>query len=142
LHVYEEEGGVVVRGTLPVEVDGGGVAERFHLEVVFPTDYPKGVPVVKEPRGRIPRCDDRHMGPDGSACLFVPEEYKLRHPQGQRFVDFLAGPVRDYFLSQLYFERTGRWPFGQRPHRQPGRLEFYRELLGLKEDRLVQPYLQ
>lgn len=140
LHLHESSSGVVVRGTFPVESDGK-VLERFHVEIVFPPHYPKGIPDVIETRSRIPRKDDRHMGATGVACLFVPEEYRLKYPKGQPFLDFLRGPVRDYFLAQLEFERSGKWPFGQRSHREAGRLEFYQELLGVPDSRVIRKYL-
>jgi len=141
LHAYEEGAGIVVRGTFPIELPDVGTAERFHITIVLPPGYPKVIPTVFETKGRIPWKPDRHMGEHGAACLFVPEEYRLKYPAGQRFLEFLQGSVRDYFLAQLVFERDNVWPFGQRPHGVDGRHEFFKELLGLPESRLVHSYL-
>jgi hypothetical protein len=55
----------------------------------------------------------------------------------------LAGPVNEYFLGQFWFEKAGKWPFGERPHGMPGLEEAYADALGIKNAREVLiPHLQ
>jgi hypothetical protein len=128
LHFFPSEERLVIRGGFPVELKGVTL-EWFQLEVVVPGMYPDDCPFVREIGGRIPRIPDRHMNGDGTACLFVPEERARYFPIGMPLVGLLRGPIRAFFIGQLYFERFGQWPFGERGHGAKGLLEFYAEAL-------------
>jgi hypothetical protein len=131
------EGAVQVRGSYAVR-DGGVVLDRYQVEIRFPRDYPKTVPVVEEIGGRIPRITDRHISADGTACLLVPEEWLLAGDQS--FRAFLDGPVKNFFLGQLLVEAGKPWPFGERSHGYDGLIESYMELLGITDRTRVIAY--
>lgn len=143
LHLRVAARWVVIRGSFPVE-HGGRELDRYLIEILFPDDYPERVPAVFEIGGRIPRHVDYHVFPDsGAACLFVTEDRWMAWPPGASFEDFLETPVRNYFLSQTHFSRTGRWPEGWEPraHGMEGILEAYRELIQTTDDREVLGYM-
>lgn len=50
---------------------------------------------------------------------------------GKRAESYLDGPVRNYFVAQLSYEQTGKWPFGEWQHGKPGLLQAYGEVLGV-----------
>jgi hypothetical protein len=131
------DGAVQVRGSYAVH-DGGVVLDRYQVEIRFPRDYPKTVPVVEEMGGRIPRITDRHISADGTACLLVPEEWLLAGDQS--FKAFLDGPMKNFFLGQLLVEAGKPWPFGQRSHGYEGLIEAYMELLGISNPTRVAAY--
>ena len=126
---------VVLRGIWPV-YGQSELIESYSIKIVLPKDYPIGVPKIYELEGKIPRIPDRHINYDGSACIFSPPERWEKWPIGSGIDTLLDGPVKDYFFSQAYFERTGKWPFGEWAHGDAGVLQYYIDrlkVLSLKE---------
>jgi hypothetical protein len=137
LHVFVYKTFVIIRGTFPVEHDGREI-DRLKVEVVIPPGFPKSPPIVFETGGRIPRTFDRHIFSDaGGCCLFYPDAFKIRYPNGMPFLEFLRGPVRDYFLGQLAVEDGKPWPFGHLGHGIRGGVEFYEGELGVQGNEAV-----
>jgi hypothetical protein len=141
LHFYPLNERVVVRGTLPI-IDAGTELDRYSVEIVLLADYPTALPLVWETDGKIPRNVDHHVSESGQACLFIPDERWKIYPPGTTFLQFLNGPVRNFFLGQSVFRRTGEWPFGQRRHRSAGILEYYGELLRTDDETVILCYLE
>ena len=56
-------------------------------------------------------------------------------------IEYLDGPVRNFFLSQIIFESSGTWRFGQWKHGKDGLLEAYGELLGVTGEVPVRAFL-
>ncbi len=132
---------VYISGSFPL-ADGGKIFDRYSIEIELPHDYPQGLPLVWEVGGRIARIADRHIYSDtGSACLFVRDEREWVYPSGSSVLDFLNGPVRDFFVSQSLYEIDGTWPFGQRSHGVKGIAEFYFEKLNTTDLQTVLRYL-
>jgi len=136
LHFLPDDEHINIQGGFPVTLDGM-ILDRFRLSATVPGEYPKAVPVVRETGGRIPWDRDRHIEPDGKACLFLEEERGVYFPVGAPLLDFFRGPVNSFFLGQLYFEEFGTWPFGQRAHGRAGIIEFYAEKLGTADLRTI-----
>jgi hypothetical protein len=141
LHFYVRGQVIYVTGSFPVQQDGIEV-DRFQVEIQFPSHFPRGIPRVRETGMRIPRIADRHMYPDGTACLFVDEEWIMVNPEGTNWLTFLNGPVRNFFIGQCLVEAGEEWPFGQRSHGARGILECYVELTGTNDLRTAYNYLQ
>src|SRR5437899_11729328 len=106
LHFYPEGDRVVVRGSFAI-CHSGEELDGYSYEIVLLADYPDAIPVVWEIGGRIPRDVDHHINKTGEACLFIPDERRKVYPPGTSFLEFLNGPVRNFFLSQSIFQRTG-----------------------------------
>lgn len=139
LRVFVERDIVFARGSFPVK-DGADVLDRFLIEIEFPQDFPDSIPILREIGGRIPWHVDRHTNVNGESCPIVPEEW-LVQPERDSILEFLGGPVRNFFIGQLSVEQGNPWPFGERPHGIPGILEAYRELIGTSDDGTVRRYL-
>jgi hypothetical protein len=124
---------MIARGAYELR-DQKGVADRWLVELQFhPSDKFKW-PKVWEIEERIPRIEDRHVNKlDQSCCLEVTDEW-IALTGDDTFPGFLLGPFRNYFISQSHFERTGEWPFDQRPHGLAGMVEAYSDLLGVPCD--------
>ena len=141
LHFYVANEVVVVRGTFPI-VFTGEVLDRHLIEVELPRDHPKSLPIVRETGGRIPRTPDRHMNPvDGTACVLLLDERWRVWPNGSTLLQFLDGPVHNFFLGQSLVELGDRWPFGQWSHGAEGIREFYTDVLGTVDIRVITGYL-
>lgn len=129
LHIFTNQDGVTeVAGRFPVFDSDGKRLEAFNLSIILPSTYPVELPIVYEVGGRIPRIADRHIFSNGSMCVFIPDDRWRCFPAGSSFMDYLDGPLRNYFLSQLYYEETGKWLFGEYSHDELGIIEYYQEL--------------
>jgi hypothetical protein len=143
LRVEIENGVVYIRGSLPLhEPETLREITRYRVEIALPRDHPKSVPLVCETGGRLPVTPDRHFSFDGSACLFVAEERWKHYPEGATILDFINGPVRQFFLGQAHFDLTGQWPFGERAHGAAGIIEYYFEELGTTDVKTVVRFLE
>lgn len=133
LHVVQDDSVVRLRGAFRVLGADDQVVDFFRVDVEISSDHPRSPPKVEETGGRIPRHIDRHVFESGFACLGVPEEILEYWKKTLSIVDFMRGPVNQYFLGQIHFELTGRFPFGERPHGAVGLLEYYVEKLGISD---------
>lgn len=142
LHFYPEKDRVLIRGSFPI-IHGGKILDRYLLEIELLPDYPESIPIVRETGGRIPRTLDHHINnPAGEICLFLPDERCNVYPLGSTFLDFLNGPLRNYFIGESLVEFGQPWPFGQWSHGAEGILEYYSNLLGTKDLAVILKYLE
>ncbi len=141
LHFRSRHRIVILSGSFPV-CDEQGVIDYFIIEIELPKNFPRQLPIVREIGERIPRIADRHMFTNGVACLFVQEDWWLSHPNGYSLLEFLGGPVRNFFVGQSMVELRLGWPLGERAHGIRGILECYAELTGAPNLEIAEGYLQ
>ena len=122
-----------VRGTFPIRSAEGKEIDRYQVRIMLPDDYPDALPIVFEVGERVPRIVDRHINPNGSACVMLPDDRWRCFPHGARFRQFLDGPVHQYLVSQSLVDLGKPWPFGQWSHGVQGRLEYYQWLFGTSD---------
>jgi hypothetical protein len=145
LLVTARSGGFDIGGIFRVLDNEGILLDEFQIRMAIsecPLLFP---PQITETGGRLPVDVNRHVNPaNGTVCYFTNEDFYLWLAQGNGKVsEFLEGPLRNYFISQLSFQQTGQWPFGERPHGNLGRLDFYLDLFGLKDAALMpHPFYQ
>jgi hypothetical protein len=137
LHLDADAMPPVIRGTFPVR-DKGTELDRFRVEIRF-TDSP--LPDVREVGGRVPWTPDRHVEPDGRACVALADELVHLFPRGISLRQFFDVVLRNYFLGQAIVERGGTWPFGEHAHGAVAIFEFYANELGLDDVSHVGPML-
>lgn len=133
LELRQTDGLFVAEGAYCV-TDGpnaSGPIEEFEIQLAVDPRYPKTEPALREVAERIPQDIDRHMFGNGFCCTCVWEEW-LVTAEDTSFEGFCAGPLRNFFLSQLYFESKGKWPFGERKHGLEGLVEAVSRILGFK----------
>jgi len=131
---------VLVEGEFPLIVEGK-VRDRYQVEITLAKDHSKSLPVVREPGGRIPRSPDRHMNADGTACVLLADERWKSWPVGAPLLQFLSGPLHDYFVCQSVVEAGDPWPMPQLPHGAAGVRLYYREILGTEDEGVMVGYL-
>lgn len=137
LHPYIVKDCIVIQGSFPIEYKGQEL-DRFKVKVVILPSFPKDPPVVFETGGRIPRTLERHVYPKlGNCCLFHSDAFRIRYPNGMPFLDFLRGPIRDYFLGQLAVEAGQPWPFGELGHGKQGAIQYFEEEFDVKGEQAV-----
>ncbi len=130
-HFLIEGSFLVVEGT-PAAADGP--ITEFAIRVEVSRHYPFVEPKAFEVDGRIPRNPDRHINGDGDCCVTVWEHW-LATSADHSISSYLSGPLNEYFLSQFWFEKTKKWPFGERPHGDAGMEEAYADALGIANRR-------
>lgn len=143
LHLFiEPDGSAVVRGTFPVLSPEGRVLDRYQIFIELLADYPSSLPVVREVGGRIPWKAEFHVNADGVACVLLPDDRWRCFPEGAPFVQFLDGPVHDFFLGQSLVALGEDWPFGQWRHGAEGVYEYYCWFLRTDDVETVLRHLQ
>lgn len=140
LQVVDDGNRLSLKGGLPIREDGKELA-LYQVEIVFPDSYPEEIPVVREIGGKIPKISDRHVDCDGAACLFVRDETYKFCPPGYSVAQFIEGPVRQFFLGQVVFNDTGKFP-AERKHGVDGILDFYEEIIGTRNVQTVITFLE
>ena len=141
LHFMIVAGRTSIHGAFPVRTPDGMVLDRYQISIELPPDFPKSLPVVREIGGRIPWKADYHIERDGTACVLMPDDRWRCFPVGAPFVQYLDGPLYNFFLGQTVFAETGEWPFGQWSHGKDGIYEYYRWLLDTADDLTVWRFL-
>lgn len=138
LHVVASADRVVVKGPFEVR-DRGEVLDWFSVEIELLPDHPKCLPVVRETAGRIPWVlDPHHVLPDGSACVVLPDAYWLENATGEvSLLEYLRGPLHEYFVGQCLVELGEPWPRGEWAHGAKGMLEHYSSVFGTLDLRAV-----
>jgi hypothetical protein len=113
---------------------GEEIRERFHVRITKSNPLSDRVPALYEIGGRtnaiaakwsLKDLRDVHRDPQGNACVCVKQEEKEKFPPGANLPYFIQHLVRDYLYGLAFFERHGRWPWGERSHGALGILEFY-----------------
>jgi hypothetical protein len=135
LHATANGADIRVRGTYLLFENGvvanpAGPISAFDIEIVLSAGYPRREPRFFEVGGRIPRDLDHHINPDGDCCVTVWEHW-LVTARDHSFAAYLNGPVNEFLLGQYWYQKTGTWPFGERPHGQAGLIEAYADVLGI-----------
>lgn len=113
---------------------GLGSLANFNIEIELDSKFPEHAPVVHELGDSIPRSGEFHINPDGSCCLEVWEVWLAKN-KDKSVQSFFEGPLRNFFLSQLYKREKGTFPFGEHPHGNPGILSGYAEVLECNPDK-------
>ena len=57
------------------------------------------------------------------------DEAWKHYSENSTILDFISGPVNQFFLNQKHFELTGKWLNGERGHGAKGIVEYYQEEL-------------
>jgi hypothetical protein len=143
LNINVENDSVYIRGCLYIFTPNSNIElDHYQIEIEILNNYLDSVPIVREIGNRLPKIADRHFSKDGKACLFLNEEKFKYFPKGISIIDFIKGPVSNFFISQSYYDLTGQWIFGQRGHGITGIIEFYSEQLGTKDKETIQKFLE
>ena len=103
------------------------VRGKYNVEIQVTKRFPSEIPTVKEVGGIIP--EDFHKNDSETLCLGVETEIKLFLKNTPNLLKFVNSFVVPYFYSFKIWQKTGNFPFGERPHFVNGIIEFYKEFL-------------
>lgn len=81
------------------------------------------------------RQDYHHYYPnDGKLCLATDSQIRIRFIDGFNLVEWMSEFVEVYYFSYEYYERYGRFPFGERGHGSWGIMQTYQDFLIAKDE--------
>ena len=142
LVVQQSEPQIVISGSFLL-TGSEGPFDHFQVRMVVDYEYPTSEPTLIETSGRIPRLADRHINVEGGDCCVTVWEEWLATAKDTSFWGYLKGPAHEFFLSQWWFERTGKWRFGERAHGGKGLVAAYADALGVPaQPKLLFAYLR
>lgn len=113
------------------------IIDNYQIRIIIPDNYPDSIPFVQEIGGKAkaiaekynikdPR--DFHWNPgNGTACLCVKQQEKIKFPPGSTLVSFIENLVISYFYGLSYFKDHKKWPWREYSHGGLGILEYYAE---------------
>jgi|CXWL01.1.fsa_nt_gi hypothetical protein len=112
------------------------IADKYVIRITIQENFPETLPQVYEIGGRLKEIQtkrnivdirDLHVNKEGnfSACLCPrPAEKKIIR-EGATLQDFLDRLVIPYFYGLSFFEKYGRWSWGEYGHGDAGIFEYY-----------------
>lgn len=128
LRLSANAGELIARGTYVLMSDGEAL-DTYAIEIQYDRKDPTAEPKVREIGNAIEPLRNNHINPeDKTCCVGVYGEWEALTGDTS-FAGFLSGPVRNYFISQTIYRRTGKWIFDQREHGIRGMVDAYGELL-------------
>jgi len=144
LHLTEEYGLVRIRGFLSVKIpDINREMDHFMIDILFPPDYPKHIPIVRETEGKIPKTADRHFNANGTACLFFRDARHVYFPFDATFSHFMEKIVVSFFVWQIDYEvHAGNPIMKGMAHNTAGILEYYFRFIGTDNVSVVRRFLE
>lgn len=106
----------LAQGAVPLALPDGRI-DPIEIRIEFGLDYPKKPPVVFDAAKRWLPDDDRHIPADHSFCLYLRgvDEPDLSLPSALKvfMLDIIC-----FLEQQLIYDRIGRFPGPQWPHRR------------------------
>lgn len=102
-----------------------------HLSITVPDDFPKTEPTVRLLQEVFPFNIDYHIYSNGVCCITVWDHWRYSN-ENTTITNFLETPVKQFFIGQANYKRTGDWPFGEWKHGLNGIIEAYAEILNVK----------
>ncbi|MFA5961527.1 MAG: hypothetical protein WC848_02520 [Parcubacteria group bacterium] len=143
LNTSIENAVVYIRGTLFIKSLEGKELGRYKIEIIIPDDYPNSAPILRETGDKFNKVADRHFNAiDNTACLFFRDAKYKYFPKGSSIVDFIEGPIKNFFLWQIDYDLNGgKSSLGGLDHGTFGLIQFYKEELGVNDEESVFRFL-
>jgi hypothetical protein len=111
------------------------IDDQYLIEIIIPEDYPKNHPKVRETESQIPK--DFHHYQDDSLCLGPPLGIKKEFKKESTLIGFVNNCLIPYLYSFSYKSEYAEMPYGEFSHGGLGILEYYQDLLHLKDAKAV-----
>jgi hypothetical protein len=114
--------------------EGEEIQDSFRIRITKANPASSRLPALFEIGGRtnaiavkwsVKDIKDLHRNPQGSACVCIKQEESERFPPGADLLYFTQRLACDYLYGLAFFDRHGRWPWGEWSHGALGLLEFH-----------------
>jgi len=135
LTLYANKDGLSrVLGKLKFCIQDGQITieDAFEIELLIPENYPSDPPVAFETGGRIP--GDFHKYSDKSLCLGTLLEIHTKFKNNPTLLGFVRELLIPFLYLFCYYEKYGKFPYGEHAHGGQGILEFYRLIFHTDSD--------
>ncbi len=120
------------------EYQGCQINDAFEVLIIAPDTYPSQLPFMIEGGGRTQAIAKKykitdlrrlHCNPSqqNTACLCIRQEEKEKFPLNSNLIVFIENLVVPYLYGLSYFEKFGKWPWGEYSHGGLGVLEYHAE---------------
>src|SRR6202008_2239035 len=115
--IAKDENGIsILKGVLDIPNDHNEIVDSFLIEIHFVKCFPYCFPVLYEIGGRIPDEADWHKFQDGSCCITVAPDEKLKCKNGINVSQFIRQHAIPYFANYLYKKITTKYKNGEYSH--------------------------
>lgn len=101
------------------------IYDTYQIEIDLKKTAKSLWPKVFETGKRVPREADFHCYADGHLCLTTFLEEAVYSRDGFKLEKFITNIVVPAFYEQSYYEKYGRWPWGEYSHGVIGLLESF-----------------
>jgi len=108
------------------------ITDSYKIDLRIPQLFPDEVPRIFECGGRIP--ESFHTNSDGTLCLGSPIRIFLTLRDNPTLIGFVNYCVIPFLYGYSYFERNGVLPQGELAHGEPGLIQDYMTLFGVKDE--------
>lgn len=110
---------------------GFKVYKRYYIEIIIPLESEE-LPYVIDLGGHI-KDNYPHKYSDGKLCLETDTQIRVRFLDGFSLTEWIKEYVETYYFSYEYYQRYGRYPFGERSHGAMGLIETYSDFFMEKD---------
>lgn len=110
--------------------------DNYHIRITASNPHSARIPALWEIGNRTPAIANKfgiqdlrtlHRNPEGSACVCVKQVEKQKFPPGSTLIRYLEELAVPYLYGLTFFEKHGRWPWGDYSHGSLGLFEYYAE---------------
>jgi hypothetical protein len=129
------------QGKFYVTDERESVIDWFDIAIVFNKKYPYIFPLLFELSEKIERNDSNHIDKNGSICLEFPYIINSIEKSKIRVYDFVNHYVKKYFMWILLKKASNTDSLKEWSHKEDGKIEFYQELLGSKDNFFIKNFL-
>ncbi len=126
---------VVIEGEYEIDAQMQGfepILDTYQLQIVFPPDYPRSLPTVKESERRIQRTADFHTYEDGAFCLGSAIKLKSILCEFPTITEFVRRILDPFLYAITYKIKHDVYPFGDLDHGEAGLIDDYQCLFNVK----------
>lgn len=116
---YENKSGIIIEDVYDIEID---LSKQGFLPLVHETG---GRILRSKEKWDVKQLIDMHIFPDGTLCLCIKTEERLKMPNGFKLKDFFEKLLIPFFYYQSFFEQYGKEPWKGYSHGDLGFLESY-----------------
>lgn len=132
-----------IAGTLEFSAQAPGrenITDHYEINMSVAQSFPQSVPIVREVGGRVPK--GFHKMTDGELCLGSPTRLRLILSETSSLLSFVERCVIPYLYGYSLVEKGGALPFGELAHGTKGLREDLADLVGFREERILDQFIK
>lgn len=135
--IYKNNKPYSLNGNIVIKDYDGIYQGDYDIEIIIPTNYPYGFPVLYEKGIKIERKSDRHINNEGKACLEVDLEIYFIEKKGITLLFFTEHYVYNYLCGQIYYQYYNEWPGEAWEHEGAGQYESFAKYLKIQDKGII-----